>query len=281
MAFSGAFAGLLGVLAAGSGAWAISPRGQTSNPATSPYGLNWDYVYRTSPSSSFGTCVAISPRHILTAQHVNVHMGLLSLGGSTYTALSTHTYTDSLGNLADLRIVEVDRDLPGYYPLFSGDFTSSQEMVLAGFGFGGWEEGGGYREGLTSGVKRWGTNSAPESLFFDAGTWDYHALRFSYDGGTTPATPYESGVTHGDSGGPTFALDAQGRWAVIGIHSGREFGTPITHFYDVDVRAYADWINSVIPAPGASVLLVTAGICAAARRRRPTNGLAPLHGRIA
>ncbi|MCK4626163.1 MAG: trypsin-like serine protease [Phycisphaerae bacterium] len=227
-------------------------------------------------SSAGGTTgVLISPVHILTAKHA-----VENISGHTFT-LYTASGSETFGLVEkyvhpykDLAVVRLDRSTG-----FSGYQVNSQtnelgsEIIIVGFG----ESGTGMPEPgeYPRGTGRYGGNRIDSTisgyLVFD---FDEPVDRGENpSGGTT-----ESMIAKGDSGGPSFVVEADAL-KIVGIHVG------ITNFdgdsiypeygdrgYDVRVSAYSEWIMQQIPEPGTLVIITVGGFTLMLRPRRKNHG---------
>lgn len=251
------------------GAIVVEDYSVATNPPSGSWDLNWDYVYNYKNSSS----VAVGEYWILTAAHVadDGSSGDLTIDGTTYfqQEIIFHAGADDPENTgnADLALVRYDKPLPGFYDLYTGSFSASSELILAGFGnigsvfeAGSGGPGGGpplpgvfdyYTDsGSGRGTKRWGTqkyNSSESAKVYTADslitTNNVFWMRFDI-GNTT----YEAGVGPGDSGGGSFIQDS-GVWKLAGINTLRSGVQPkYTGIYAVSVPDYATWITQTMDA---------------------------------
>ncbi|MFM9959532.1 MAG: trypsin-like peptidase domain-containing protein [Phycisphaerales bacterium] len=243
----GSFAALVGPLA-GSASALILNGGPSIRPNISFVGL-----------FNGGTAVAVGPREILTAAHVGGGRGSsFWLGGSSFRAVSTIT-----SDTADLMRVTLDRDLPGYYPIADSSLKRGARLTVAGFGL---TAESSTRSGFTWSDDRaevWGTNR------LDAARDGHLFFRFDRRGGASEAI-----LTPGDSGGAVFITGPDGNLALAGINRGvyqrlggrASFGDTSVA---VDLTSIGGFLGglAVVPAPGATGVMVLAGLVALRRRR--------------
>jgi hypothetical protein len=164
----------------------------------------------------------------------------------------------------DLRLIQLDKTLPTYNPIFTGTLTSGDSLFLIGYGATGTLSGyDASSDGSTKGVGRWGTNqiSSPDYRVVFQG---YSSLLFSMNTFDS-ATTYEALPADGDSGGGAF-VKVGNQWQLAGIFSTAGSASASA----VSVPRYADWIQSVtgVPEPGSLALLSAAGLLTLQRRRK-------------
>jgi len=229
------------------------------NPGSYYHGMNWDYVYPT-PG---GTSVAIGYFTLLTAAHYPLDPCeplLIHANGDEFEVVSQILVPPDSGEglPPDLRVLKLRnntnplRPLPGFYRLYMGEMEAglSQNMVLVGTGYSGAvcniDGYDFFREDPSTGrAKRWGTNgfsnAAPAEF---EGRFNTNCFRMGLDPG---ATPHESGIAHGDSGGGVFVKTAEGDWRLAGISLYREgMGPWYYNTWAASIPAYADWLKSVL-----------------------------------
>ena len=227
-------------------------------------------------SSAGGTTgVLISPIHVLTAKHA-----VENISGHTFT-LNTASGSETFGLVEkyvhpykDLAVVLLDRStgLPGYQ-VNSLTNELGSKIIIVGFG----ESGTGMPEPgeHPRGTGRYGGNRIDSSIS--------GYLVFDFDepvngGGNLPEGTTESMIAKGDSGGPSFVMEADGL-KIIGIHVGisnfdgdsiyPEYGDK---GYDVRVSAYSGWIMQQIPEPGTLVIITVGAFAMMFRPRRKNSG---------
>ena len=195
-------------------AGAINPgqatTGDFSDPGSDWYGMNWDSVgvVRAPDGDVTGSCVAISDRYFLTADHMNLQAGVhyIECDGITYLIEEAIPNTDLFGSgsPADLALVKVSRAaaqtegpiIPYHSSLYDDELALGQELILSGYGKAGAEP---------YGVKRWGTNRQASQS------------RYGIQLATNDSdTEYEAVAGDKDSGGGIFARSASGQWEYAG-----------------------------------------------------------------
>ncbi|MCX6998624.1 MAG: trypsin-like serine protease [Kiritimatiellaeota bacterium] len=244
----------------------------TSNNATAeqaPSGLIWDYVYKHPDVSA----VAVDRYWIITAAHVADYggPGTLTIGGTNYLQQEI-VYHES----ADLALIRYDKELPGYYPLYTGTFPTQPpslklSVILVGYGYTGTVSSASWTDsGSGRGTKRWGSQKidSTQTVSYDVGGitgWTTNSgFWMDFDLGNTA---YEAGVGVYDSGGGTFYNDS-GTWKLAGINTQRNGTAPnYTSTFAVSVPAYEPWIAQNIPEPGTAMLLVGCGVVFGAVKR--------------
>ncbi len=227
-------------------------------------------------SSAGGTTgVLISPVHVLTASHA-----VGSISGHTFT-LYTASGSESFGLIEkyvhpykDLAVVLLDRStgLPGYQ-VNSQTNEIGSEVIIVGFG----ESGTGMPEPgeYPRGTGRYGGNQIDRSIS--------GYLVFDFDepaggGRNPPEGTSESMIAKGDSGGPSFIVEA-GKLKIVGIHVAvmdsdgdsiyPEYGD---NGYDVRISAYSEWIVQQIPEPGTLIIIMAGSFALTLRPRRKNPG---------
>lgn len=225
-----------------------------------PSNLDWSSVYNYKESSA----VAVNAYWILTAAHVadDSGDGALSINNQTYNQQQIVFHPTS-----DLALVRYDKAFPAFYDLYTGTFSSSDELILVGYGTTGnvvntignndyWTDSGTGR-----GTQRWGTQRYSSNEVLD---YEIDLVSTTNDGFwmdfTVGQTTYEAGVGIGDSGGGSFIND-DGTWKLAGINtsrSGRSGEYDAT--FSIKTQAYSDWISETIPEPAAATLVVISGM---------------------
>ncbi len=245
------------------------------------YSMNWDYVYRTRA----GTSVAISPFHLITAKHYTIVVGnTFTIDGDEFEVVDTTSPPADSGQtlMPDLRILTLENNthpgvgLPGYYQLYTGGFTSGQDILMVGTGKTGTDHTTYYMENAGSArMKRWGTNEYVSSIrklidSLDADSdpdWSTYCIRMNHN---SSDTEYEAGYGDGDSGGGVF-VEEDGIWKLAAIHLYRETGGIEGRYnksFAAPIPYYADWITETIPEPATVLLLLAGGTVLTTRRRK-------------
>ena len=191
----------------------------TWSPSGSIYNSGWQYQGYW--GSFAGT--PISQRHFVTAGHVGGAVGqTFHFRGQNYTAKAMWDDPKS-----DLRIWQVDRNLPYWSPIYRGSAEQGKQLVLYGRGTqrGGDVYANGQKKGWYwggyDGKLSWGTNVI--SATQNAGTGLGTLLRTTFDrtGGRDEGT-----LSGYDSGAGAFINDG-GVWKLAGVNFAA--GGPYSH----------------------------------------------------
>ncbi len=283
---------LLALVVAAPGAWAIAPGQTTAFPTSGdwsgttasnqPWSLATSYVYQWNTYWNgtwyIGSAVAVAPNYLLTAGHVGATPGqsYTTINGTTYTAVSALTPPAAPGQTAvpDLCLVKVDHTLPGYNTLYTGSFSSGQNLFLVGYGLTGTYAPANFAYTLTSGtdgIARWGTNAVYLTPFTQA-SGSYNSMVFEMSAYDTN-TPYEAFFGNGDSGGGTF-VKVGNQWELAGINAYIYSG--VNGYYAssaIAVPSYAAWIsaNAPVPEPASLAALIGLGCLLLRHRSRPAS----------
>ena len=225
-----------------------------SNPSNvSAYAnFNWDFIYNYKGSSG----VAIDDHWLITATHVadDGGSGALTINGEVFTQMQ-RVYHPT----ADLALIRFDKELPGFYPLYSGRVNrigTNPELLMVGWGYTGTVFSASFQNGPGGRyVKRWGTNRAVitgQSVTADMGgsagsrTSDIFSTLFNIND-----TSYEAGAVQYDSGGGVF-IKQNNQWKLAGVIIlllPPEDPNEPDHYPGnlmVEIRKYLNWINDVI-----------------------------------
>jgi hypothetical protein len=182
----------------------------TWSPAGSIYNSGWQYQGYW--GSFAGT--PISARHFITAGHVGGSVGqTFSFRGQNYVAKAMWDDPNS-----DLRIWQVDRNMPYWSPIYRGTAEQGKQVVLYGRGT---QRGGdvytagqkkGWYWGAFDGKLSWGTNIVSATQNAGAGIGTLLRTTFDRTGGRD-----EGAISGYDSGGGVFINDG-GTWKLAGIN---------------------------------------------------------------
>jgi hypothetical protein len=237
---------------------------------TNPFGatgFDWTHVVSFNGSSA----VAIAPNWLLTARHVADDLGNTSV---TVNSVVYNQIGEVYHPTADLALVELDKNLPGYYDVYTGTYPTQQgqrkNVLAVGYGNTGTVASTTtYTWGNTGrGTKRWGTNKVDFETSV-GGTWPTEAI---YMGFNTADSDNEAGGNIGDSGGGVFINDA-GTWKVAGIMITVTGSNPYTGLVAANVQDYHSWITDtvgVIPELSSGLLagLLMAAVALLLRKRK-------------
>ena len=225
-----------------------------SNPSNvSAYAdFNWDFVYNYKGSSA----VAVDDHWLITAAHVadDGGSGALTINGEVYTQMQ-RVYHPT----ADLALVRFDKELPGFYPLYSGRVNRigiNPELLMVGWGYTGTVFSASFQNGPSGRyVKRWGTNRAvvtDQTVTVDMGgsagsrTSDIFSTLFNLND-----TSYEAGAVQFDSGGGVF-IKQNNQWKLAGgiilLLPPADPNEP-DHYPGnlmIEIRKYLSWINDAL-----------------------------------
>lgn len=229
------------------------------SPPSAACGLDWSPVHEYKK----GSAVAVDRRWLLTAAHLanDPESSTVVIGGTNYTQIEIvfHRPADDPANAdrADLALVRLDRDLPGWAALYDGGFPSAppsakREAVLVGFGRTGAVFSAHYVPTTGGrGVRRWGTQriDGPDVMEHsdEVSSWTNQGFEMQFH---LADTAHEAGAAVYDSGGGTFVEDAGG-WKLAGINANTYSGpSGYTGIFAVSVPAYRSWIDAVLDDDG-------------------------------
>jgi hypothetical protein len=240
-----------------------------TNTPTGIWNVNWNYVY----NYKVGSAVAVGSHWLLTAAHLadDAGVGTISVNGTNYyqreiifhAAANDPEHT----NRADLALVRFDKEFPGYYPLYTGDFPTVLKRsdlrlnaVMVGYGVTGTVYSTYYTAAAyadpSKGTKRWGSQKIDG---LDTADYDIDPtanVLMTYNDGIkmmfeSNDTPYEAGAGVYDSGGGTFVTNG-GVWKLAGINT-QLYGLNATNYngiFAVSVPAYETWATNVMNPNG-------------------------------
>ena len=198
------------------------PGFNTSAPTGAYENAGWQFLGYY--GSFLGT--AIAPQYFITAQHFGFQ-GTSFVQDALFTGSGTLSYSVDMaanGGLgfwdiagSDLRIYKINETFSSYAELYQGSIAG-QEGLLTGRGgvrgdavLDGFNNTLGWKHTLSDGVARWGTNQLTGTTGSGAGTLITAAFNPS------GSTPFEAGLSSGDSGGGLFVNEG-GTWKLAGIN---------------------------------------------------------------
>jgi hypothetical protein len=179
-------------------------------PAGALWNSGWQY------EGYWGTFngTPISPRHFITAGHVGGSVGqTFSFRGQNYVAKAMYDDPNS-----DLRIWQVDRNMPYWSPIYRGTAEQGKQIVLYGRGV---QRGGdvyaagqkkGWYWGAYDGKLSWGTNVVSATQNGGGGIGALLRTAFDRTGGRD-----EGALSGYDSGAGAFIND-NGTWKLTGVN---------------------------------------------------------------
>jgi hypothetical protein len=207
-------AALAALLACATSARAVLLYSTSQRNNWAPSGSLWNsgWQYEGYWGSFNGT--PISPRHFITAGHVGGSVGqTFSFRGQNYVAKAMYDDPNS-----DLRIWQVDRNMPYWSPIYRGAAEQGRQIVLYGRGV---QRGGdvyaagqkkGWYWGAYDGKLSWGTNVVSATQNSGAGIGAL--LRTTFDKNVS----HDEGALSGyDSGAGAFIND-NGTWKLAGVN---------------------------------------------------------------
>ncbi len=236
------------------------------------------------PSGSIGrwgsnaSCVAVSPKYILTTVHQGGGISTdVQIGGIIYEIEEILAPPKENGRAVDLRLIKLHAaNLTDYVEIYTGTKEGSKLVTISGFGkvrsddpdtwlysdsgsnpdpstlYGyTWTGSGNYRQ-------RWCTNKTSTGYIDDyeyitTGGMELIAdlIHIDFDAhGVLGSTIYEGALAMHDSGGPWFAKISN-TWRLVGItnlvqyNGASRFDDPDAN-YAVRVSSYASWINGIL-----------------------------------
>ncbi len=237
--------------------------------------LDWDGVYQFGTSAG-KTMTAVGSYWLISSRHYTLSAGnTFTQDGVTYTIqeVVNHSASDDPNHDydADLTLIRVDKALSTYYDIYDGASITNKVVAMIGTGHAaGTVSSTSYTwSDSTSRVRRWGTNKVDFAYSdYAMGTYTEDILGAYF---TLGNTTYEAGAADHDSGGGWLVYDTlSGTWELVGLNIA-VMGTTgaYTGSVAIDLRDYADWIDSVISVPEpVTVAILTLGGCAVLLRRR-------------
>lgn len=248
----------------------VSDYAAATNAPTGSWDVDWSHVHKYKNSSA----VAVGPYWLLTAAHVaddtsgTAGYSNVVVNGVTYYPQEIIFHSAGQdpdnANKADLALVRFDKEFPGWYPLYTGNFPSTPSSkrlnaVLVGYGRTGTVYSAYWIAASSgNGVKRWGTQKIDGSLtlvYNGGGVVGVSTnIGFRMDFSQTD-TSYEAGLAIYDSGGGTFVNDG-GVWKLAGINTivyRAYVATPtngLDRIFSISMPAYQAWVTGVINPDG-------------------------------
>jgi len=184
------------------------------------------------------TAVAIGPRAIITAKHVQGYATQSFLmDGVYYPAKSIAQHPT-----CDLQVIELQKDLPGWHQLATSA-TAGQKVVVAGNGYvAGTSTSKGYNWASTR-AETWGMNS------LDSVTSWYLVTKFN----SGAPNPSEASFATYDSGGGVFVQQPDGSLALAGVIVSVSSSTGFSAYgdrgYSINLIPQATWMAQFKAAP--------------------------------
>lgn len=234
--------------------------------------------------------VAIDTRWVLTAQHVNGSVfslpgygdfNVVTIGG----VLQNFEPAVVAGKRPDLRLIQVDRDLPFFtkidtrVPLFG-------TVDIVGFGDTGTEGGGGYDVPDTANDTRRQASNRIEGLedisFSPTGEPYWSTMYYRLDSPTSPGrVPNEGGLAGGDSGGGFFYDFGDGA-RLVATNSAIGSETPTSSLFAYGAYGFGTYLGdeqaqsflrqyvpqAVVPEPATFAALGLGALAMLRRRKR-------------
>ena len=184
------------------------------------------------------TAIAIGPRAVLTAKHVQGYTTQQFLMDGVYYPVKAIHQNPS----ADLQVIELNKDLPGWHPLATG-VTPGQQVTVVGNGYvAGTESSKGYTWSSAR-TETWGMNT------LDSVTSWYLVTKFN----NTAPNPSEATFATYDSGGGVFLQQPNGNLALAGIIVSVSSSTGFSAYgdrgYSVNLVPQANWLSPFVAAP--------------------------------
>jgi hypothetical protein len=184
------------------------------------------------------TAIAIGPRAVLTAKHVQGYATQQFLMDGVYYPVKAIHQNPS----ADLQIIELTTDLPGWHQLATS-VTPGQRVTVAGNGFvAGTESTKGYTWSSAR-TETWGMNTV------DSVTSWYLVTKFN----STAPNPSEATFATYDSGGGVFIEQPGGTLELAGIIVSVSSSTGFSAYgdrgYSVNLVPQAAWMSPFVAAP--------------------------------
>ncbi len=232
------------------------------------YDIDWNVVYYVGDGSTGGTGVGIAPRWILTAKHVSAYLPNPGQYAFAWNPAWDHVVVRKIQHpTEDLALVELNKDLPEGYVPYARDINKINpglNVVHIGPGISAnlWldvtpdpvdpdndEYFLYYLQNTFGWAMRWGTNQVDDAF---GNKTIYTTVDTESINSTILATPYETGVTTGDSGSGVFAK-IDGRWKLIAIPVAVNYkplpngGTGIKESWSKSAAYFSDWIGTYVP----------------------------------